>query len=115
MQGHTSCVTEEQKYADGATKPGGFAANGFVGEKAPESTSEVVGSEYLSSGYPWRCSICKVDCTSEATLLSHATGQKHQRRCRAAGAAAAAQCAPAGKVCFLPLSRPGLLLKVTFM
>ena len=29
MQGHTSCVTEDQKYAKGATKPGGFASTGF--------------------------------------------------------------------------------------
>lgn len=110
MQGHTSCVTEEQKYAGGATKPGGFAANGFVGDDAPKSTSDVVGSEFLSSGPRWRCSICKVDCTSEATLLSHATGQKHQRRCRAAAAATAAAQgapAPAEMVCFLPRSVTG--------
>jgi hypothetical protein len=87
LQGHTSCVTEVQKYAEGATKPGGFAAQGYVGEKQPECSDEVAGGEFLTKSAPWRCTICKVDCTSEATLLSHATGQKHKRRCRAAAAA----------------------------
>lgn len=88
VQAHTSCVTETQKYVDCATKPGGFAQNGFVAEAAPQNLSEVVGSEYLSKGPPWRCSLCNVTCTSEATLLSHAQGLKHKRRVRAAAAAA---------------------------
>lgn len=33
MQDHTTCVTEHDKYAKGATKPGGFAAQGFFGSK----------------------------------------------------------------------------------
>jgi hypothetical protein len=32
LQGHTQCVTEHEKYALGATKPGGYAATGFSGE-----------------------------------------------------------------------------------
>jgi hypothetical protein len=55
----------------------------------PTSVSEAVGKEYLSTRPPWKCQICKVDCTSEATLLSHASGQKHKRRCNAASAAKA--------------------------
>jgi cell growth-regulating nucleolar protein len=30
MQSHTQCVTEHEKYALGATKPGGYAASGFA-------------------------------------------------------------------------------------
>lgn len=41
---HTSCVTEHQKYALGATKAGGFASEGFFGggsvATAPAQVSE---------------------------------------------------------------------------
>lgn len=35
---------------------------------------------------PWTCSVCRVTCTSQETLLGHAAGAKHKRRVR--------ECAP---------------------
>lgn len=89
LQGHNSCVTEVQKYAQGATKPGGVAEGGFYEDGAePQTIQTAVGTEYLSKKPPWACSICKVSCTSEATLLAHAAGAKHKRRSRAAAGGA---------------------------
>ena len=91
-QAHSQCVTEHEKYAKAATKPGGWAANGVYEkdgqEKRQPGSSPATGREFLSSRAPWTCSVCSVKCTSEATLLSHASGAKHQRRSRAALAAA---------------------------
>ena len=89
---HTQCVTEHDKYAKGATKPGGFAAQGYYdGDGQATQTAspgEVVGEEYLSVRAPWICSICNVTCTSRETLLGHAGGAKHVRRAKARRAAA---------------------------
>lgn len=41
VQDHTSCVTEHDKYAKGATKPGGFAAQGFYGSKEAAKEQQV--------------------------------------------------------------------------
>ena len=91
MHGHTSCVTEHEKYAQGATKPGGFAAQGFFNEGgAPSGTESAGGAEglqFLSTRPPWNCSICNVSCTSQDTLMGHASGAKHKRRAKAAIAA----------------------------
>ncbi|GAX79446.1 hypothetical protein CEUSTIGMA_g6887.t1 [Chlamydomonas eustigma] len=93
VMGHNSCVTEHQKYALCATKPGGFASQGFKGQAvaaadtAP-SSQEPTGLEFLSSRPPWKCSVCNVSCTSQETLMAHAAGVKHKRRARAATAAA---------------------------
>ena len=100
MSSHDSCVTEHDKYAKGATKPGGAAANGFFGDGAAaaapaaaaaaaasvaRSGSEAVeGAEHLSTRFPWRCHLCGVTCTSQETLSGHASGLKHRRRARAA-------------------------------
>lgn len=40
MQGHTQCVTEHEKYALGATKPGGYAATGFAAEGGAKQGAE---------------------------------------------------------------------------
>jgi cell growth-regulating nucleolar protein len=93
-QGHSTCVSEHEKYALGATKPGGYAAGGFYteGGQAPAAAAaapaaaaaageqEVIGLQFLSERPPWRCSCCNVNCTSRDTLLGHATGVKHKRR-----------------------------------
>uniref|UniRef100_A0A7S0YHV6 C2H2-type domain-containing protein n=1 Tax=Polytomella parva TaxID=51329 RepID=A0A7S0YHV6_9CHLO len=86
VQGHSVCVTEFQKYALGATKPGGFAANGYEGKAPVQSVtaSEPTGLQFLATRPPWKCSICNVNCTSRDTLISHATGLKHKRRVKAA-------------------------------
>ncbi len=102
MKAHNSCVTEHDKYAKGATKPGGFASAGFFGEgeggqgagAAPvagtaEATAPApVGLEFLATRHPWACSVCGVTCTSHETLLGHAAGVKHRRRANAASKAA---------------------------
>jgi Zinc-finger of C2H2 type len=89
MQAHNSCVTETQKYVEGATKAGGSHAAGFYDDAAqPTSVGEATGAQYLSKRPPWKCSICNVSCTSEATLVAHASGLKHGRRVRAADASA---------------------------
>lgn len=90
LQGHSTCVSEHEKYALGATKPGGYAATGFYTEggqqaAAPAATAaagepEVIGLQFLSELPPWKCSCCNVSCTSRDTLLGHATGVKHKRR-----------------------------------
>jgi len=92
VNGHSTCVTEHEKYALGATKPGGFAANGFSAPTQPSTKpageAEPSGLEFLSTRPPWKCSVCNVSCTSQDTLMSHAAGVKHKRRARAATAAA---------------------------
>lgn len=92
VQSHVKCVTEHEKYAQGATKPGGYAAQGFFDDTnqaaAPVAAqAEPEGLEFLSSRPPWTCSICNVTCTSQDTLLGHAQGAKHKRRAKAAIAA----------------------------
>jgi len=105
VKAHNSCVTEHDKYAKGATKPGGFASGGFYGDgeggqgaagpAAPAaaaagaaSAPQPVGLEFLASRPPWACSACGVTCTSQDTLLGHAAGAKHRRRSNAAAKAA---------------------------
>jgi hypothetical protein len=100
-QSHNSCVTEHDKYAKGATKPGGFAAKGFYGDgegaggggagppTTPADAPPPVGLEFLATRPPWACSACGVTCTSRETLLGHAAGVKHRRRANAAAKAAA--------------------------
>jgi len=89
-QSHSSCVTEHDKYAKGATKPGGFAAGGFFGggggsASAPTAApGEPVGARHLTTRPPWRCTLCNVAATSRETLAGHAAGAKHVRRARAA-------------------------------
>ena len=86
MSSHVSCVTEHDKYAKGATKPGGAAANGFFGSggsgapaaAAPAASNSeaaaIEGAEHLSTRFPWRCHLCGVTCTSQETLAGHASG-----------------------------------------
>lgn len=85
-QGHTTCVTEHEKYALGATKPGGYAAQGFNHGKAANGSAtpstEATGLEFLATRPPWACSVCNVNCTSRETLEGHAAGAKHKRRVR---------------------------------
>ncbi|WIA20011.1 hypothetical protein OEZ85_005882 [Tetradesmus obliquus] len=92
-QGHSTCVSEHEKYALGATKPGGYAAQGYndgaQAAAAPAAAAaggeqEVIGLQFLAERPPWRCSCCNVSCTSRDTLLGHASGVKHKRRARAA-------------------------------
>lgn len=87
VQTHTQCVTEHEKYAQGATKPGGFAEKGFYSDgaaKEPAAAGQAEGLEFLATRAPWVCSVCKVTCTSHPTLLAHAQGVKHKRRSKAA-------------------------------
>ena len=76
-------MTEHDKYAKGATKPGGYAASGFFGSggavKGPDASAPG-GLEFLSTRPPWKCTICNVSCTSQETLMGHASGAKHKRR-----------------------------------
>ena len=63
MQMHNACVTEHEKYAKGATKPGGHAANGFFSTNAAGSAANaekasddvIAGAEFLSTRPPWKC------------------------------------------------------------
>ncbi len=63
MQTHNACVTEHEKYAKGATKPGGHAANGFFSTHAAGGAADagrpadnaIVGAEFLSTRPPWKC------------------------------------------------------------
>jgi cell growth-regulating nucleolar protein len=89
-------VTEHEKYAQGATKPGGFASGGFYGDGTTGQQNGsgsggggggAEGLEFLSTRAPWKCSICNVNCTSSETLMGHAAGAKHKRRAKAAIAA----------------------------
>ena len=45
VKNHVQCVTEHEKYAQGATKPGGFAEKGFTGKAGAggRGSNEVVG------------------------------------------------------------------------
>lgn len=98
VSAHVSCVTEHDKYAKGATKPGGYAAVGFYGEGGGEgggnagaasaSAASPAGLHHLATRPPWTCALCKVTCTSRDVLVGHAAGAKHVRRARAAEKAA---------------------------
>ena len=99
VQLHTKCVTEHEKYALGATKPGG-KANVVSGAStkaaatrepavaqaataaAREEKEKIVGREYLATEAPWMCSCCNVECTGAETLKSHALGKKHKRKAK---------------------------------
>ena len=60
VQGHTQCVTEHEKYALGATKPGGYAATGYAAQQgsggakpaADGGCGRVVGSRGSGGGCP---------------------------------------------------------------
>lgn len=109
VQLHTKCVTEHEKYALGATKPGGkanYAASGGKGgggerggdvaaekekeEPAPlsspatglEKNESIPGREFLATEAPWMCTCCNVECTGAETLKSHALGKKHKRKAK---------------------------------
>jgi hypothetical protein len=82
---HTSCVTEHEKYAEGATKPGGYAAAGFTsaggsGTAGFGNTTDAVGLDQCSSRPPWKCFLCNVNCTSKENLLAHAASKKHRNK-----------------------------------
>lgn len=89
VQGHTQCVTEHEKYALGATKPGGIHCSGFSAEGSakPGEEGKPEGLNFLTTQPPWKCTICNVNCTSQDTLMGHASGAKHKRRAKAALAA----------------------------
>jgi cell growth-regulating nucleolar protein len=95
-QGHTSCVTEHEKYALAATKPGGAGAQsapgGGGGGTGGGGGGAASGLQFLATRAPWLCSCCGVTCTSQETLAGHASGKKHKSKARAAegGGAAAA-------------------------
>lgn len=59
-QNHVTCVSEHEKYALGATKPGGFAEKGFYHDgAAPAQNSKQqgpTGMEHLTT----RCESCMV-------------------------------------------------------
>ena len=97
---HNSCVTEHQKYAECATKPGGAAARGGVagaGGAAGGSTGDAVGLEYMTEKAPYRCELCNVTCTGWDNVLSHAASKKHRNRYKGAMAAAGGKCGEGGK------------------
>jgi len=86
-KGHTSCVSEHDKYALSATKPGGKAAGGHDQQHASKAASQPVappdGDKFLAKKAPWDCACCKVKCTSPETLAGHATGKKHRNKVKA--------------------------------
>lgn len=62
VKGHVKCVTEHEKYAQGATKPGGYAAQGFSEQADKAQADEVEGERQAhpdshSQGFwvPWCC------------------------------------------------------------
>mmetsp|Transcript_15180 Transcript_15180/g.20953 ORF Transcript_15180/g.20953 Transcript_15180/m.20953 type:complete len:260 (+) Transcript_15180:39-818(+) len=89
VQGHTQCVTEHQKYALSATKPGFKApanstasnGNGSTPKGAPPSGDG--DTEFLSVRAPWLCSCCNTTCTSAEALAGHAGGKKHRNKVKA--------------------------------
>ena len=101
VAGHVSCVTEHEKYALAATKPGQEGilaaskarnANGESGGGGGGSSDGgVFGEEFLSTSPPWKCSCCNVSCTSVETLMGHAAGKKHKSKARSARARAAGE------------------------
>ena len=96
VQGHTSCVTEHEKYALSITKAGNEGlmtgamardAGGGGGGGPSGGGGGVLGEEFLAKSPPWDCSCCKVKCTSVETLMGHASGKKHKSKSRSALAA----------------------------
>ena len=53
VKGHTQCVTEHEKYAEGKTKAAGF--KGAVALDASISNTPADVSETLPKGPPWMC------------------------------------------------------------
>lgn len=93
-QNHTSCVTEHEKYALAATKPGGKAHGGAAGGGGGGGGGGGAGTEegdaFLATRAPWRCSCCNVTTTSQETLAGHAGGKKHRNKVKATLARVAA-------------------------
>mmetsp|Transcript_5322 Transcript_5322/g.33404 ORF Transcript_5322/g.33404 Transcript_5322/m.33404 type:complete len:257 (-) Transcript_5322:1866-2636(-) len=85
VHGHTSCVTEHEKYALGATKPGGVAGKSLGQAQNPTGCVDegIVGAQFLATRPPWHCSCCNVTATSKENLLTHAEGRKHKSKARA--------------------------------
>lgn len=85
VHGHTSCVTEHEKYALGATKPGGVAAKTLGQVQNPTGSVDegIIGAQFLATRPPWHCSCCNVTATSKENLLTHAEGRKHKSKARA--------------------------------
>ena len=78
-------MTEHEKYAEGATKPGGYAAEGYTsggsaGTSGGANAQEPVGLEHTSTRPPWKCFLCNVNCTSKENLLAHAASKKHRNK-----------------------------------
>jgi hypothetical protein len=90
-------VTEHEKYALLATKPGGAGAQtafagGTGGGGGGSAGGPTPGAQFLATRAPWLCSCCGVTCTSAETLAGHAGGKKHRSKARAAeGGALATQ------------------------
>jgi len=94
VHAHTSCVTEHQKYALLATKPGGKPSSGGGGAATPAAgadAGELTGLQFLATKPPWLCSCCGISCTSRETLEAHASGKKHRSKARQAAEPAAEQ------------------------
>ena len=97
VHGHVSCVTEHEKYALAATKPGGEGilaaarARGAEGKGGGGGGGGGARDEFLATRPPWKCSCCGVTCTSEETLIGHANGKKHKSKARSARARAAGE------------------------
>ncbi|KAF8048960.1 hypothetical protein N665_2344s0003 [Sinapis alba] len=81
VQGHNQCITEAEKYGPkGQSK----ASNGTPAKPKDNSMQQPdfdinVG---LSNRYPWFCSLCNTNATSQQTLLAHADGKKHRGKAR---------------------------------
>ncbi|KAK3260218.1 hypothetical protein CYMTET_30812 [Cymbomonas tetramitiformis] len=91
VQWHTQCVTEHEKYAQCATKPGGKLASASGNSAKNAATPNPLGDKFLATSAPWYCSCCRVSCTSSETLAGHAEGKKHRNKVKAALAAEAAE------------------------
>lgn len=93
-------MTEHEKYALLATKPGGAGAQtalagGTGGGGGGSAGGPTPGAQFLATRAPWLCSCCGVTCTSAETLAGHAGGKKHRSKARAAEGGAPAQAATA--------------------
>ncbi|KAJ0254216.1 hypothetical protein HA466_0107530 [Hirschfeldia incana] len=78
VQGHNQCITEAEKYGPkGQSK--GTPAKPKDGSKQQPDFDINVG---LSNRYPWFCSLCNTNATSQQTLLAHAEGKKHRGKAR---------------------------------
>lgn len=91
VQGHTACITEEEKFGPKMNGKPLVEKKQKGGGKEEDTSYRQLG---LSTHPPWKCSFCNVSANSQQALQSHAEGKKHGAKARASVRASAPTAEP---------------------